>query len=191
VAVFGDQLREGIDWTWLLLGLLFALVTLVLLDTDAGWIELTWVRGVSHTRWAVARLVALAVGALSYVAMLVLVLGVAVWSGWWPGPLFSGSTIWDMGCWALGLVSLAWGAQALCLVTGVVWPSLALTTLLLGVADFGGVLAPYSPYGQWIVALHHLPGTLSVAAGVLYMALWAIVSGLVVWGRVHMREFHP
>ena len=70
--------------------------------------------------------------------------------------------------------------MALALLTGMLWPSLSITLLLLVLAGFGGALAPYVPFAQWIFALHNLPGTLSVGVGILYVSIWTALSGITV-----------
>ncbi|MHB1505329.1 MAG: hypothetical protein ACYCOS_03875 [Sulfobacillus sp.] len=187
VQILGGRLIEGPDWTWLLTGVLFVVASLGLVDTGPAWVGLTLARGVSRSRWAVARLVALALGALVFLAVLVGVIALAVVTGWRPGPLITSGTAWDLGLWGVGLVSLGWFATALDLVTGTVWPSLAVTLLLLGVARFGGAVSPYIPFAQWMISLHYLRGTLSVEGGVFYVLLWTALSGAAVLWAAHTR----
>ncbi len=95
-----------------------------------------------------------------------------------------------MGLWALALISLGWVQLAVLLVSTIPWASLV-TVVLLGFAVFRGNLAPFLPVAQSIAALHHLPGTLTVADGAAYLLLWTLLCGCVVWvvadGRVGYR----
>ena len=187
VAVVFGRLGEGYGWPWLLVGVLFAWSVTGMMDTGSEWVGLVLVREVSRIRWATAKLVSLAILALGYVAILLLILGIAVLFGWRSGPLVTSGTAWDVGLWAVGLVSIAWFEMAVSMVASALWLSVSLTTLLLVLAAFGGPLAPYVPFSQWIAELHNLPGTLSVSAGVLYLALWASLSGATVVWVAHLR----
>ncbi|MCL8209306.1 MAG: hypothetical protein K6V97_14740 [Actinomycetia bacterium] len=187
VGLMGGQLRTGPGWTGFVVGVLFLVACLGSVDTDPAWICLVLARGASRARWALARLLTLAVGAVLFFAVLVAVIGLAFAVGWRPGPFLSSATSWDFWLWPLGLISVAWFAMAVALVAGTVWPSLACTFLLLSLARFGGNLAPYIPFSQWIVDLHGLPGTLSVVSGVLYVAVWAIVSAGAVFAAAGIR----
>lgn len=174
VAVLGGQLRVGTGWTWLATGILFVVSCTVLLDVSSPWRELTLARGLSRRQWVAARLAALAAGAVAYLGVLLALLAVVALADRHP---LLGASGWDEGLWALGLVGLGWFALALRLITGEAWAAFAVPLLLLGVARFGGGASPYLPCAQWIVAMHGLPGTLSVAAGVGYVLLWTLLSG--------------
>jgi hypothetical protein len=191
VGVLNGQIQEGPDWTWFLTSVLFVVASLGLIDTEPAWLGLTLVRGVSRSRWAIGRLGALAVGALSFLAVLVLLLGIAVATGWRPGPLLTGASVWDVGLWALGLISLGWCALAIALALGSVWPAWTLTLLVLAVGRFGGPLSPYIPFAQWMAGLHALPGTLSVGAGALYVAVVSAIAGVVVLWAARTRLLDP
>jgi hypothetical protein len=185
VVVVGHQLEEGPPWTWLIAVLLFGVAALTLVETDDAWTALALVRGVSRRRWAVTRLAALAVGACGYLAALVALLALVAGTGWRPGPIFQPPTLWDIVAWALALISLGWCAMALALATRGPWTSWVVMVLLLGVAGFGGNMAPYVPVAQSIVALHGWPGTPSVGEGLLCLAAWTVVSGLAVLGAAN------
>jgi hypothetical protein len=187
VGFVGDQLRAGPDWTWFVVGVLFLVGCLGSVDTNPAWIGLVLVRGTSPARWALARLLTLAVGAVLFFVVLAAVIWLAAATGWRHVPFLSARTSWDFWLWPLGLVSVAWFAMAMTLVAGTVWPSLALAFLLLGLARFGGNLSPYIPFSQWIVDLHGLPGTLSVPSGVLYVAVWAVVLAATVFAAAGSR----
>lgn len=182
VAMVGGRLEEGPGWTGFVIGVLFVVACLSMLDTQAGWIDLTVVRDASSRRWVGARLAALAVGAVGFLAILMGVLALVMVMGWHSGPLVTGKTAWDVGIWALNLISVAWFALGLELITGTTWWSFAITLLVLSIARFGGGLAPYMPFAQWIIALHGLPGTLSISAGALYLTGFTLLAGFVaVW----------
>ena len=191
VVRLGGQLRMGAGWTWLLTGVLFAVSTTVLFEPLSPWIQLTLVRGVTPQAWVAARLGALAVGASVYLATLLATMAVVMLVGH-PGPLISVETGWDVGLWTLGLVALGWFAMALVLVTNTAWPALVSPLILLGVARFGGNAAPYTPFAQWIIGLHGLPGTLTVAVGAAYVLLWTLLSGAVAvrWAARALPSHH-
>jgi len=176
VVRLGGQLRMGAGWTWLLTGVLFVVSTTVLFQPLSPWIQLTLVRGVTPRAWVAARLGALAVGASIYLATLLATMVVVMLVGH-PGPLIRAATGWDVGLWLLGLVALGWFSMALVLVTNTAWPALVTPLVLLGMARFGGNAAPYIPFAQWIIGLHGLPGTLTVAAGAGYVLVWTLLSG--------------
>lgn len=177
VQMLGTHMVVGPGWTSFVIGVLYAVFSIGLLDVKAEWVGLTLVRGVTRTKWAGARLAAFAVAALAFLGVILALLGVATITGWWRGPMI-GDTAWDVGLWALGLVGVGWFEMAVSLRAQALWPSLAVTVILLGLARFGGAVSPYVPYAQWTVALHHLPGTLSVESGVLYLAVWTVMSGI-------------
>lgn len=179
IALSGGQLVAGPGWTWLGTGVLYLVTASVLIDTSAAWTQLIRVRRVTPATWALARLGALAGGALTVMAMVVATLAVVMVVGR-SEPLIRVAQLWDVGLWVAGLVSLGWFAQALRLLTRQAWLAFVLPLILLALARFGGNLAPYIPFAQWIVGLHQLPGTLSVGAGAAYVLVWAIVSGAVV-----------
>lgn len=183
VAVVNGKLREGTDWTWFVTNALFVTTTLNLTDARDAWVDLTLTRGIARVRWAAARLMALMTGALVFMATLVCLLGVTILIGWRNNPLFTSTTVWDLGMWVLSLVAVGWFALALDLWLGTAWWSLMLTWLLLGLARFGGAISPYIPFSQSIVALHHLPGTLSIRTGGVYLGLWALASGVAILWR--------
>ena len=186
VTVLHGQLQMGPGWPWLLLGLLFVVAHLSLLEHDAGVTAVTFVRGVSRRGWAVARLAVSAIGALGFLALLLAVLMLMVVSGWRPGPFVSGSTAWDLGVWALTLISLGWVQCAVAFVT-TPWVGMTTAVLLLAVAVYGGNLAPFIPMAQSLVALHNLPGTLNVADGAGYVLFWTLLAGTVVWAVAEVR----
>lgn len=103
-----------------------------------------------------------------------------------PGPLVRLRTLWEVGLWALGLVSLGWLAFALVRATRHAWPAFTMPVVLLGVARFVGNSSPYLPAAQWVAGLHRLPGTLSRRAGAAYLVGWAIV-----WGAVALWRAKP
>lgn len=181
LTVVDGQFTVGPGWTWLLVGVLLVVAVASLVDTPAAWTRLTLVRGVTRRQWAAARLGALALGALLYLAALVATLAVLVLLGH-PGPLLDARTSWDVGLIALEFVSLAWFSLALLLVTARAWPALVVPLLLLGVARFGGNVSPYIPFAQSMASFHGQPGTLSVDAGAAYLIAWILLSGaLVLW----------
>lgn len=167
VALVDGHLREGPGWTGFVVAVLFVIACFNLLETPPAWIDLTLIRAVPRLHWAAGRLGALTIGALGFFAVLIAVVGVASITGWRSGPLITSRTAWDVGLWALGLISLGWFSLAIALLTGTAWWSFMVTLLLLSVARFGGGMSPYIPFAQWIVALHGLPGTLSVTDGML------------------------
>jgi len=173
------QLGEGPDWTWLTINVLFVIETLGASDNEAAWRRLILVRGVSRTQWAGARLATLMVGAAIFLVVLLLVLELTVVMGWQTGPVISAAAWWDVGLWALGLVSLGWFGAALTLITNQSWAPWVVTMALLGVGRYGGPLSPYAPFAQWIYDLHGLPGTLGVEGGTLYVAAWTVLCGVV------------
>jgi len=188
VSLSGGQLVLGTDWTWLFTGALYLVAASVLVDIPESWTRLILVRQVTPSTWALARLQALAAGALTNMAILVATLAIVMVVGR-SEPLVRLPKLWDIGLWSLGLVSLGWFAQALRLITRQAWPVLVLPLLLLGLARFGGNIAPYVPFAQWIVGLHQLPGTLSVVAGAEYVLAWALLSGAaVVWAARTPRD---
>lgn len=146
VAVVGGRLREGPGWTGFVIGVLFVIACLSMLDTKAEWIDLIVVRDVSQRRWAAARLAALAVGAIVFLAVLTGAIALAIATGWYSGPLVTAKTVWDVGLWVVGLISIGWFALGLDLVTGTTRWSLPVTLLVLSLARFGGGLAPYMPF---------------------------------------------
>ena len=178
IAVVGGHLRAGPGWTGFMIGVLFAIACLSMLDTKAGWIDLTVVRDVSQRRWAAARLAALAVGAVAFLAILTGVIALAIMMGWHSGPFVTAKTAWDVGLWMVDLIGIGWFALGLELVTRATWWSFAVMLFVLSIARFGGGLAPYVPFAQGIIALHGLPGTLSVWAGVLYLTGFTLLAGL-------------
>jgi hypothetical protein len=103
VGLVGGRLVEGPEWTWFLINILFAVATLGFIDTSSAWVSLSLVRGVSRTKWAAARLVALALGGLIFLGLLVAAIGVSVVTGWRPGPLITRATAWDVWLWTLGV----------------------------------------------------------------------------------------
>ena len=153
----------------------------VLVDTASAWTRLTLVRGVSAWIWAGARLAALAVGGVGYLALLVAAMAVAlVWGH--PGPLVRSGTLWDVGLWALGLTSLGWLAFARFLTARRAWLAFLVPVLGLGLPRFGGNIVPYVPLAQWMAGLHQMPGTLSVSAGAAYLVGWTTLWGMVaIW----------
>lgn len=189
IATVNGQLREGPDWTWFVTNALFVVTMLSLTDTRDAWVDLTLTRGITRTRWAMARLGALITGALIFMAALICVLEITILIGWRSNPLITSTTAWDLGMWTLDLVALGWFALALDLWLGTPWWSLMLTWLMLGLARFGGEIAPYIPFSQSIVALHHLPGTFSIASGGVYLGLWTVASGVaVLWWSLTQRR---
>lgn len=180
VTVIGGHLKEGPGWTGFVISVLFVIACLNMLDITVGWIDLTVVRDTSQRRWAAARLAALALGALVFLAVLTGVMEWAVVIGWRSGPVVTAKTAWDVGVWALDLISLGWFALSLELVTGTTWWSFSGPLLALGIARFGDGLSPYLPFAQWIMALHGLPGTLSVRTGALYLTGFTLLTGIMV-----------
>lgn len=187
VVVLDGRLQMGSGWTWLVLGLLFVVASFPLIECDPAVAAVLLVRGASRRDWALSRLVALAVSALAFQAVLLAILALAVVVGWRPGPFLGSGTAWDMGLWALALISLGWVQLAVSLVSTATWTSLVTAVLLLGFAAFGGNLAPFLPVAQSIIALHHLPGTLTVADGAAYLLLWTLLCGFVVWVVANRR----
>lgn len=103
--------------------------------------------------------------------------------------MITANDAWELGLWAMGLISMGWFEMALVLLTGAWWPSLSVTFLLLVLAAFGGGLAPYMPFAQWIAALHNVPGTLGFGGGFLYLTLWAVLSaGTVLYGARYLAR---
>ena len=181
VVVVDGQVHVSPGWNWLFVCLLYLASTAGAIDNAPGWTRLTIARGVSRRAWAGARLAALAIGALLYLAALLGALGVHVILGP-PRPFIRAGLLWDVGLWALGLISVSWFAFALALITRQVWPAFVVTALFLGISRFGGPLSPYLPFAQWMAALHGLPGTLSVQAGVAYVTAWAMLcAAAVLW----------
>ena len=176
VVVVDGRFQVAPGWTWFLTGLLFVVASTVLVDSPSAWARLTLVRHVSPRAWVVARLAALGLGAGAYLTGLVAAMSAAMLFGH-PGPLARASSLWDIGLWALGLVSLGWCAFALVLTTGRKWPGFVVPVVLLTFARFGGNLSPYMPFAQSIVGLHGWPGTLSVAAGSAYVLTWIVLCG--------------
>ena len=174
------QLREGPGWTGFMMEVLFLVAGLSLLDTTSRWRDLTLIRGVPPWLWAAGRLGALAIGALGFLTLLMGVMELAVVTGWHSGPLVSPTTAWDVGLWALELIGLTWFTLAIHRLTDTLWWSFLATLFLLSLARFGGGLSPYNPFAQWMVGLHHLPGTLSVTQSALYLLVITVCSGLVV-----------
>lgn len=189
IAVVNGQIHAGSDWIWFVTGALFVTTSLNLISAHDAWVDLVLVRGISSIRWGIARLVAIMVGAMVFMAILVSFLGGVFLMGWRSVPLITSTTAWDMGVWVLCLISLGWFAMALELWLGTTWWSLMITWLLLGVARFGGEVSPYIPFSQSIVALHHLPGTLGIRAGASYLGAWTMASGAtVLWKSRHHRR---
>lgn len=187
VVVLDGRLQMGSGWTWLVLGLLFVVASFPLIEGDPAGAAVLLVRGASRRDWALSRLIALAVGALAFEAILLSILALAVVIGWRPGPFLGSGAAWDLGLWALALTSLGWVQLAVSLVSTTSWTSLVTAVLLLGCAAFGGNLAPFLPVAQSIIALHHLPGTLTVADGAAYLLLWTVFCGFVVWVVANRR----
>lgn len=189
VAVVGGRLAAGPGWTGFVISVLFVVACLSMLDTQVGWIDLTVVRDASQRRWATARLAALALGALIFLAALTGVMVLAVVLTWRAGPVVTATSVWDVGVWALDLISLGWFALVLELLTGTPWWSFAGTLFVLSIARFGGGLAPYMPFAQWIIALHGLPGTLSIRTGGLYLTGFTLLAGItVLWAAPRRRR---
>jgi hypothetical protein len=180
VTVLAGRLQIGPPWTWLLLGLLFVVASVPLVQLDAAAISLTLVRGVSRRRWAAARLAAVAAGACAFLTLAVAVAAVTVFIGWRSGPLLTSRGAGDIGLWALGLTGLGWWQLALGILCDTPWPGFTAAVLLLGVSAFGSSLAPFVPVAQTIVALHGLPGTLSWAGGAWFLAGWTAVGAIAV-----------
>lgn len=180
VAWAHGQLREGPGWTGFMMEVLFLVAGLSLLDTPSQWRDLMLIRGVPPGRWAAGRLGALAIAALGFLTLLIGVMGLAVVTRWQSGPLVSPITAWDVGLWALDLIGLAWFTLAIHRLTDTLWWSFLATLCLLSLARFGGGLSPDNPFAQWMVGLHHLPGTLSVTQSALYLLGITVCSGLVV-----------
>jgi hypothetical protein len=182
VAVLNGHIVIGPGWTWFLTGVLFVVSGVGVMDRDAAWTRLALTRRVSRRQWIAARLLALALGAVGFLTLLLLLLAAVVMIHPQSGPLFTAPIVWDVGLWALGLIALAWTAQAFTLVTRTGWWSLVGPLVLLGLARFGGSLSPYLPFAQWMVGLHDLPGTLSVTAGAIYVALWVSTAAVLSLG---------
>ncbi len=181
VVALGGQLRAGPGWTWFLLAILFVVAATGVIDTPDAWTHLAVIRGAPRRRLAGARLAALAAGAALYAVGLLAALG-AVALRTSSAPFLQPATLWGVGVWVLGLVSLGWFAQALKALTRQAWPALVVPLILLAAARYGGNVSPYVPFAQWIVALHGLPGTLSVGSGAAYVLGWLVLSGVVaVW----------
>lgn len=176
VAIIGGRLVESSEWVWFVTNVLFVVVTFGLVETGSGWTRLTVLRGASRTRWAAARLASSAAGALLFLTALLSAMAAAAVTGWQHHPLISPQTTWDVGLWGLGLISLAWFQVAIEVSTGLAWLGFCVNLVVLGLARFGGPLAPYVPFAQSIYALHGLSGTLSIADGALYLALWSALS---------------
>lgn len=175
VSIVQGHLMEGPNWTWLALSVLYLVSIMGLVAVDHAWLGLMLVRGLSRREWIMARLASLAVGAGTFVVSLVATLGIVALVG--SAPLLHWNMVWNLGLWVLGLMSLGWFALALNLITRSEWPGWAFPLLLLALARYGGSLAPSIPFAQWIVQLHHRPGTLSVGWGAAYVGVWTALSG--------------
>ncbi len=134
------------------------------------------IRGVPPWRWAAGRLGASAVGALVFLMLLMVRMGLAGLTGWRSGSLLSSNTVWDVELWAVELIGLAWFTLAINCLMNAVWWSFLATLFLLSLARFGGGVSPYIPLAQWMVGLHRLPGTLSITDGMLYLLGFTLFS---------------
>lgn len=182
VTVLAGQLQIGPPWTWLLLSLLFVVASLPLVQLDPAPISLTLVRGVSRRQWAVARLLTVVVAAVAFLALVVLVAAVTLVIRPHPGLLVTASAAKDLGLWALSLTGLGWWQIGAGMVAPSAWPGFVTVVLLLGFSGFGSVFSPWLPTAQTILALHGLPGTLSVVAGAWYLGGWTALGGTAAWG---------
>ncbi len=176
VTVIDRHLREGPGWTGFTMEVLFLVAVFSLLDTTSRWRDLTVIRGVPPWRWAAGRLGASAVGALVFLMLLMVRMGLAGLTGWRSGSLLSSNTVWDVELWAVELIGLAWFTLAINCLMNAVWWSFLATLFLLSLARFGGGVSPYIPLAQWMVGLHRLPGTLSITDGMLYLLGFTLFS---------------
>ena len=98
--------------------------------------------------------------------------------------------MWEVGLWALGLIGIGWTLMALALLFGGLWLGVSVIFLLLVLAAFGDSVAPFVPFAQSIVGMHDVPGTLNVAGGALYLAIWTILAGIVaVWAACRSQIY--
>jgi hypothetical protein len=181
------EARNG--WTWFLINVFFAVSISGLIDSGSSWVRLTLIRDGSRLRWAAARLFSILLVALGFLAILVAVIALGVIGGH-SEPLITRSTLWEIGLWALGLICIGWCEAAITLLTGSLWLALSTILLLLVFAGFGGSLAPFMPFAQWIVGMHNLPGTMGVSGGSLYLAAWTTLAGATALWVAHRSHIY-
>lgn len=94
-----------------------------------------------------------------------------------PGSLARSASLWDMGPWAMGLVSPGWFVFALVRTTDRQWTELLVPIMLPNVARLDGNLSPFTPFAHWVVGFHGWSGSLSVAAGTADVLTWLVLCG--------------